>query len=47
MSTSDISRDDKVALVFGLTKSQLQPILDKIAGEPVASFEISIEHQKQ
>jgi len=33
--------------VFGLTKSQLQPILDNIANEPVTSFDVSVKHQVQ
>jgi hypothetical protein len=31
--------------VFGLTREQLRPIVEEIAGEPVASFDISIEHE--
>ena len=31
--------------VLGLTKPQLRPIVEKIAGEAVASFDVRIEHQ--
>ena len=31
--------------VFGLTKAQLQPIVDNIANQPVASFHVTVEHQ--
>jgi len=31
--------------VFGLTKEQLWPIVEGAAGEPVMSFEISVEHE--
>lgn len=37
--------NEKVTPVFGLTKSQLQPVVDNIAGETVTSFDIGIEHQ--
>ena len=43
MSTSNIPHDDNVTLVFGLTKAQLRPVVDHIAEEPVASFDVSIE----
>ena len=33
--------------VFGLTKAQLQPIVDNIANQPVASFHVTIKHQVQ
>jgi hypothetical protein len=33
--------------VFGLTKAQLQPIIDNIADQPVASFHITVQHQVQ
>ena len=38
------SHDDATP-VFGLPKAQLQPIVDSIAGEPVAAFEVGIEHE--
>jgi hypothetical protein len=31
--------------VFGLTAAQLRPVIEAAAGEPVASFDISIEHE--
>jgi len=31
--------------LFGLTRSQLQPIVDNIAGKPVGAFDVSIEHE--
>jgi hypothetical protein len=34
-----------VAAVFGLSAAQLRPIVEAAAGEPVASFEVSIEHE--
>jgi hypothetical protein len=37
----------KVTPVFGLTKAQLQPIVDNIANQPVASFHITVRHQVQ
>jgi hypothetical protein len=33
--------------VFRLTKAQLQPIVDSIANQPVASFHITVQHQVQ
>jgi len=44
MSTSTPHPADSVTCVFGLTRSQLGPILASIAGEPVASFGVSVEH---
>lgn len=35
---------DRVTAIFGLTKGQLQPIVESAAGEPVTAFEIRIEH---
>jgi hypothetical protein len=40
-------KDGGVTDVFGLTKQQLRPIVEEIAGEPVASFEVRIEHEVQ
>jgi hypothetical protein len=37
----------KVTPVFGLTEAQLQPIIDSIANQPVASFHVTVEHQVQ
>ena len=35
-----------VTPIFGLTTSQLRPIIEEIAhGEPIVSFDITIEHQ--
>jgi len=34
-----------VTPVFGLTEAQLQPIVDNIANQPVASFHITVQHQ--
>ncbi|UCC68710.1 MAG: phosphotransferase [Armatimonadota bacterium] len=31
--------------VFALTKEQLRPVVEEIAGEPVQSFDISVEHR--
>jgi hypothetical protein len=36
---------DSATPVFGLSVAQLRPIVEAAAGEPVASFDISIEHQ--
>lgn len=36
---------DGATPVFGLSGAQLHPIVEAAVGEPVASFEISIEHQ--
>jgi hypothetical protein len=36
---------DPATPVFGLSVAQLRPIVEAAAGEPVASFDISIEHQ--
>ena len=38
------TRQDEPTAVFDLTRSQLQPIVEQIAGEQVVSFEIAIEH---
>ncbi len=38
---------NNVTPVFGLTEAQLQPIIDNIASQPVASFHIKVEHQVQ
>jgi len=34
-----------VTPVFGLTETQLQPVVDNIADQPVASFHVTVEHQ--
>jgi hypothetical protein len=39
--------DDTPTQVFGLTKAQLRPIVEEIAGEPVDSLEVRIEHEVQ
>lgn len=36
---------DSPTPVFGLTRRQLQPIVESIAGETIASFEVTIEHE--
>ena len=41
--TNDAS--DEATPVLGLTKAQLHPIVEALAGESVASFEIEIKHQ--
>jgi len=46
MSAGNVELDDNVTPVFGLTKSQLWPAIERAtSGEAVASFDISIEHQ--
>jgi len=44
---SQCKRDpgDGATPVFGLSMAQLHPIVEAAAGEPIASFDISIEHQ--
>ncbi len=37
--------DNDVTPVFGLSKAQLQPIVENIAGGPVTSFDVSIQHE--
>lgn len=37
--------DSDAISVFGLSKTELHPVIEKAAGEPVASFDITIEHQ--
>jgi hypothetical protein len=37
--------EDSATSVFGLSAAQLRPIVEAAAGEPVASFDISIEHE--
>ena len=39
-----VSKSDPIS-VFGLSEAQLRPIVEAAAGEPVASFDISVEHQ--
>lgn len=39
-----MSKSDPIS-VFGLSETQLRPIVKAAVGEPVASFDISIEHQ--
>jgi len=41
-----VSKSDPTC-VFGLSETQLRPIVEAAVGEPVASFDISIEHQVQ
>jgi hypothetical protein len=45
VSTSDTRPQSGPISVFGLGASQLRPIVEAAIGEPVTSFEISIEHQ--
>lgn len=40
-----MSEIDSVTPIFGLTKEQLRPIVEEIAGGAVVSFEISLEHE--
>ena len=40
----DTERDSRVTPIFGLTKRQLKPIVESATGEPVAAFEIRVEH---
>jgi len=47
VSTDNLQSDNSITPVFGLTKAQLQPIVENAVGEPVASFDISVEHQVQ
>jgi hypothetical protein len=37
--------DDTATPVFGLTRGQLLPVVERVAGEPVARFEVSIGHE--
>ncbi|UCC68697.1 MAG: phosphotransferase [Armatimonadota bacterium] len=45
MSTSETRSQSGPISVFGLSTAQLRPIVEAAAGESVASFAISIEHQ--
>lgn len=45
MSQRKRNPGDRAAPVFGLSMAQLHPIVEAAAGEPIASFDISIEHQ--
>ena len=48
MGANNIQLNDDITPIFGLTKSQLKPIIDNIvSGETVESFDVSIEHQVQ
>lgn len=40
-------KDGGVTDVFGLTREQLRPIVEGIAGAPVESFDVSIDHEVQ
>ncbi|MGD0111554.1 MAG: aminoglycoside 6'-N-acetyltransferase [Armatimonadota bacterium] len=41
----DPGSDADVTPVFGLAKAQLRPIVERVAGEPVTSFNIRIDHE--
>jgi hypothetical protein len=41
----DRRSDADVTPVFSLTKAQLRPVVERIAGEPVTSFNIRIDHE--
>ena len=43
MNDSQKQGNDNRAAVFGLTKAQLLPIVESIAGEAVASFDVRID----
>ncbi len=45
MSECKLDPGDGSTPVFGLSKAQLYPIVEAATGEPIASFDISIEHQ--
>ena len=38
--------DPDITAIFGLTKTQLRPVVENFADEPVESFDVCIEHQK-
>lgn len=44
MGISKWQLDDTTTPVFGLTKGQLMPVVESVAGEPVAWFGVSIGH---
>ena len=44
MTTNGPQSDPSTPPIFGLTKAQLQPIVENIAAEAVASFDITVEH---
>ena len=45
MGASKRQSEDTATPVFGLTRAQLLPIVENVAGEPVAWFDLSIEHE--
>jgi len=45
MTASDTQSGSGPISVFGLSEAQLRPIVEAAAGEAVASFEISVEHE--
>jgi len=45
VSRSETQPQSGPTSVFGLTAAQLRPVVEAAAGEPVASFDISIEHE--
>ncbi|MBC8234169.1 phosphotransferase [bacterium] len=48
MSANNPQRNEYIIPIFGLTKSQLRPIINNIvSNEPVDSFDVSIEHEVQ
>lgn len=45
MDPHETQSQSRPTSVFGLSEAQLRPIIEAAVGEPVTSFEISIEHQ--
>lgn len=47
MTASKAKPQGEPTPVFGLTRARLRPIVENIAGEPLARFDVRIEHQVQ